>query len=102
MNVFEEEGRDEVRLMGHRNTLGGHIQEPWYVVGADRSIARLWHHNRRIIRSLPLDDKWPFLTCRMMSTSPMWGSGQAGLVNTTYRGPVIYFGGSFSSLHNYW
>ena len=88
--------------MGHRNTLSGHIQEPWYVVGSERSIARLWHHNRRVIRSLPPEDQWPFLTRRMISTSPMWNSGRAGLVNTTYRGPVIYFGGSFSSLHEDW
>jgi hypothetical protein len=32
----------------------------------------------------------------------MFNSGRAGLVSTTYRGPVIYFGGSFSSLHEDW
>ena len=86
--------------MGHRNTLSGHIQELWYVPGSDRSISRLWHQNRRVIRSLPPDDQWPFLPRRMMATSPMWNIWQPG--STTYRGPVIYFGGSFSSLFEDW
>jgi hypothetical protein len=88
--------------MGHRNTLSGHIQEPWYVPGSDRAIARLWHYNRRVIRSLPLNDEWPFLSRRMMATSPMWNIYPPGTINTTYRGLVIYFGGSFSSLFEYW
>jgi hypothetical protein len=32
----------------------------------------------------------------------MFRSGKAGIVNNTYRGPVIYFGGSFSSLYESW
>jgi hypothetical protein len=96
-------GRDRLEnFMGHRSTLSGHIQEPYYIVGSDRAIARLWHHNRRVLRSLPLDDKWPFLSRRMMNASPMFGSGTSGLVCATYRGPVIHFGGSFSSLFEDW
>jgi hypothetical protein len=88
--------------MGHRNTISGHIQEPWYVHGSDRAIARLWHHNRRVIRSLPAQDEWPFLTRRMFGSSPLFNSGREGLLSATYRGPVIYFGGSFSSIYVDW
>ena len=88
--------------MGHRTTVSGHIQEPWYIRGSDRAIARLWRHNRRVIRSLPAEDCWPILTRRMFAASPLFYGGQAGLLTATYRGPVIYFGGSFSSLDASW
>jgi hypothetical protein len=88
--------------MGHRNTISGHIQEPWYVTASGRPLSRLWHYNRRVIRSLPAQDEWPFLTRRMFCASPMFGSGRKGLLTATYRGPVIYFGGSFSSIYSDW
>ena len=90
--------------MGHRNTISGHIQEPWYVRGSDRAITRLWHRNRRVIRSLPSEDEWPWLTRRMFAASPLFGNHgeRDDLLSATYRGPVIYFGGSFSSLYQEW
>lgn len=90
--------------MGHRNTLSGHIQEAWYVKGSDRAISRLWHHNRRVLRSLPNDDdeQWPYLGRRMFSATPMYFSGTADRLTSMYRGPVIYFGGSFSSICMEW
>jgi hypothetical protein len=84
--------------MGHRNTLSGHIQEAWYVRGSDRGIRRLWHHNRRVLRSLPNDDDWPYLGRRMFAATPLFNSGLVDFLTPTYRGPVIYFGGSFSSI----
>ena len=63
----------------------------------------LWHHNRRVIRSLPSQDDWPFLTRHMFSASPMFGSRcDAARTTATYRGPVVYFGGSFSSIYTQW
>lgn len=89
--------------MGHRNTLSGHIQEVWYVKGSDPAIARLWDHNRRVLETLPDDDQeeWPYLGKRMFSTSPITTGFVDGLT-PTYRGPVIYFGGSFSSIYENW
>ena len=51
---------------------------------------------------MPAQGEWPFLTRRMFCASPMCGSGHEGLANVTYRGPVIYFGGSFSSICAEW
>lgn len=85
--------------MGHRSTLSGHIQELYYATGTNRDLSRLWHHNRQVIRSLPANDPWPFLSRRMLGASPIFGSSDGRQTNT-YRGPVIYFGGSFSSLHD--
>lgn len=90
--------------MGHRNTLSGHIQEAWYVKGSDRAIEQLWHHNRRVLDSLP-DDKdevWPYLGKRMFSTSPVAGNMLFDGLTASYRGPVIHFGGSFSSICHEW
>ena len=81
--------------MGHRNTLSGHIQEPWYVKGTEREIRRLWEANERVIRSLPSEDSFPFLTRQMFFSSSM-------SLETTYRGSVICFGGSFSSIFRDW
>lgn len=90
--------------MGHRNTLSGHIQEIWYVEGSDQAIARLWEHNRLVLNSLPDDDeeKWPYLGKRMFSTSPILSEVSSDALQPTYRGPVIYFGGSFSSILYDW
>ena len=90
--------------MGHRNTLSGHIQEAWYVKGSDRATARLWHHNRRVLNSLPDngEEVWPYLGKRMFSTSPIFSGPYVGALTPTYRGPVIYFGGSFSSIFEDW
>ncbi|HET7288354.1 MAG TPA: hypothetical protein VFI71_12825, partial [Pyrinomonadaceae bacterium] len=90
--------------MGHRNTLSGHIQEAWYVKGSDRATEQLWHHNRRVLESLPDDaeEQWPYLGKRMFSTSPMFTGPYTGTLVPTYRGPVIYFGGSFSSIYQDW
>ena len=87
--------------MGHRNTLSGHIQEAWYVKGSDQAIARLWEHNRVVLNSLPDDDEeqWPYLGKCMFATSPMT---PVSIGARTYRGPVIYFGGSFSSIYQEW
>jgi len=90
--------------MGHRNTLSGHIQEVWYVKGSDQAIVGLWEHNRRVLNSLPDDDKeeWPYLGKRMFSMSPMLTRVSDAALKPTYRGPVIYFGGSFSSILEDW
>ena len=90
--------------MGHRNTLSGHIQEIWYVEGSDQAIERLWAHNRLVLNSLPDDheEKRPYLGKRMFSMSPMMNRVSPGLLEPTYRGSVIYFGGSFSSLCGEW
>jgi hypothetical protein len=90
--------------MGHRNTLSGHIQEAWYVKGSDQAIVRLWEHNRLVLNSLPDDDnvEWPYLGKCMFSTSPMLTAISVDALKPTYRGPVIYFGGSFSSIYQEW
>ena len=79
--------------MGHRNTLSGHIQEAWYVKGSDRAIEQLWHHNRRVLDSLPedKDEVWPYLGKRMFSTSPVAGNMFFDGLTASYRGPVIHF-----------
>ena len=87
--------------MGHRCTISGHIQEAYYVLGSDREINRLWRSNRRVLATLPDHERWPFLPRRMFAASPLF-SGRNGIVSATYRGPVIYFGGSFSSLFDDW
>jgi hypothetical protein len=87
--------------MGHRNTISGHIQEPWYVRGSDRAIRRLWHRNRRVINSLPAQDEWPFLMRSMFAASPI-PSNRRDVISVTYRGPVIHFGGSFPSVYEVW
>ncbi len=90
--------------MGHRNTLSGHIQEAWYVKGSDQAIVRLWEHNRLVLNSLPGDEEeeWPYLGKCMFSTSPIVTRVSADALKSTYRGPVIYFGGSFSSIYEEW
>src|SRR5215510_16587395 len=90
--------------MGHRNTLSGHIQEIWYVKGSDVAIERLWQHNRQVLNSLPddHDEKWPYLGKSMFSSSPMLTRVSPDGLKPTYRGPVIYFGGSFSSIWEDW
>jgi len=90
--------------MGHRNTLSGHIQEVWYVQGSDRAIVELWEHNREVLNALPSDteEKWPYLGKSMFSMSPMLTQVSADALKPTYRGPVIYFGGSFSSIIADW
>jgi hypothetical protein len=87
--------------MGERTTLSGHIQEPYYVPGSDRSIARLYHYNRRAIRSLSKHDDWPFLTRQMFSASPIAGQGPGGRLLAPYRGP-IHFGWSFKGVWDDW
>ena len=90
--------------MGHRNTLSGHIQEVWYIKGSDRAIVELWEHNREVLNALPSDaeEKWPYLGKNMFSMSPILTHVSADALPPTYRGPVIYFGGSFSSLFADW
>ncbi len=87
--------------MGHRTSLSGHIQEPWYLRDGDRQIRRLWEANRRVINSLPSNDDWPPLYRRMFSCSQP-GSSRSGHIISSYRGSVIYFGGSFSSIFYEW
>jgi hypothetical protein len=88
--------------MGHRTSLSGHIQEPWYLRDNDRQMRRLWESNRHVIHSLPDgNDGWPPLYRRMFSFSQA-GSKFVGPIITSYRGSVIYFGGSFSSIFNEW
>jgi hypothetical protein len=87
--------------MGHRTTISGHIQEPYYIKATDRQTRWLLESNSRAINSLPLDDKWPFLIRPMFSFSPLSPTAP-NCASSTYRGRVIYFGGSFSSLHEYW
>jgi hypothetical protein len=90
--------------MGHRNTVSGHIQESWYVAGTsgtDDSIRRLWASNRTVIESLPVTDVWPPL-CREMFAFSSDDGGTRDRPTNTYRGRVIYFGGSFSSIYLKW
>lgn len=87
--------------MGHRTTVSGHIQELWYAKGTDHQLRWLWESNNRVIHSLPLEDEFPPLNRRMFSFSPMCQIRGEGF-NSTYRGRVIYFGGSFSSIHYDW
>ena len=94
--------------MGQRDTISGHIQEAWYVPGTERQLRWLRESNSRVVRSLPRADPWPPLYRRMFSFSPEesgGGNGNAdldGYPTSTYRGRVIYFGGSFSSLYREW
>lgn len=87
--------------MGHRTTLSGHIQEPWYLRESDRQKRRLWDSNRHVIKSLPENDTWPPLHRRMFSFSQP-GNTRPDRILSSYRGSVIYFGGSFSSLFLEW
>ena len=87
--------------MGERCTLSGHIQEAWYFRGTDEDTRLLEEHNRRVISELPEVDVFPPLTRGMFSFSPN-ESFHREHVTTTFRGQVIYFGGSFSKLYLDW
>jgi hypothetical protein len=83
--------------MGERTTISGHIQEPWYTPGGDDALRAFRNANTRVLRRLPNVDRWPYLHRSMFVRSrelPL-GGGSA-----SYRGTVIHFGGSFSSLHS--
>jgi hypothetical protein len=88
--------------MGHRTTISGHIQELWYVNANERQNRWLLESNSRVIDSLPIEDDFPPLSRRMFSFSPLSPSGRGELLTSTYRGRVIYFGGSFSSIFDGW
>ena len=88
--------------MGYRDVVSGHILEPFHAGGSNRPIARVLHHNRRVLRSLPKVDDYPMIVRKMFCTSPLTNSGRAGLLTTSYRGPVIFFGGCFGSFHDDW
>ena len=87
--------------MGERCTMSGHIQEAWYFRGSDEATRALEEHNRLVIMQLPETDLWPPLTRGMFSFSPNESFLRAH-VTTTFRGRVIYFGGSFSKLYLDW
>jgi len=87
--------------MGERCTISGHIQEPWYFSGSDKDLRLLLESNKRVIESLPREDKWPVLLRGMFSFSPS-SPKYYKHVTTTFRGRVIYFGGSFSKLYVDW
>ena len=84
--------------MGERCTISGHIQDAWYFRGSDEDVRLLEEHNRRVIVGLPEVDVWPPLTRGMFSFSPNESFHRDHVV-TTFRGQVIYFGGSFSKLY---
>lgn len=97
------ESFDEVD-MGHRCTISGHIQESYYNGASDQQQRWLLESNKRVIKSLPLNDEWPILTRDMFSFSPTLSHNgtSSGQIRSTYRGRVIYFGGSFSSIFYEW
>lgn len=86
--------------MGERCTISGHIQEAWYFRGAEQDQRLLLASNRRVIESLPVTDEWPFLVRRMFRFSTSGNSFHH--TGTSYRGRVIFFGGSFSKLYLDW
>ena len=87
--------------MGDRTTISGHIQEPWYVLGtegdADPQLQLLEALNLANIEALPKVDQEPFLSRNMFRFSETHERSQ-----NTYRGRVIYFGGSFHGLWTEW
>jgi hypothetical protein len=87
--------------MGERCTLSGHIQEPWYFNGSDKELSELWENNKQVIEKLPEKDDFSFLVRGMFSFSPT-PQDKYSYSETTYRGRVIYFGGSFSKLYADW
>jgi hypothetical protein len=84
--------------MGERCTLSGHIQQPWYYRGLESNIKlrNLYENNKRIISELPDDEDFPPLIKSMFFFS---ASLQEGYDISMYRGPVIFFGGSFNKLY---
>ena len=84
--------------MGQRVTLSGHIQELFYGVPTFEQQQSVGARNWAAIQRLPEEDRWPFLTRGMFSRSPEVQAD--GPLVTTYRGRVLFFGGSFSSLHD--
>ncbi len=84
--------------MGQRVTLSGHIQERFYGGVASEQQQLVEARNWAAIQCLPEEDRWPFLTRGMFSRSPDVRAD--GPLVTTYRGQVLFFGGSFSSLHD--
>ena len=87
--------------MGERCSLSGHIQSPWYFRGTDEDVSRLEKENQRVISELPELGEWPYLTRGMFAFSPN-ATFLRSEVTTTFRGQVIYFGGSFSKLYLDW
>jgi len=85
--------------MGERTTISGHIQEPYYIRGDAPQLRLLGEANWRVIQSLPDTDL--FLPRRMFVRSAPDPTLRIH-VTTTFRGRVIYFGGSFSSLFADW
>ena len=71
------------------------------MAGAAPHIRLLRRANRRALEALPETDEFPPLTRGLFTISPD-DSMYSEHVTTTYRGPVIHFGGSFSSLHMFW
>lgn len=92
--------------MGERTTISGHIQEAWYVPGTgprgdDGILRRLGEENAWAISRLPEVDTWPFLCRGMFARSPAADDVHPS-PNGTFRGRVIYFGGSYSKLWTHW
>ena len=87
--------------MGERCSLSGHIQSAWYYCRTDKDTRALAARNQQVISELPEFDEWPFLTRGMFAFSPN-ETFVGDEVTTTYRGQVIYFGGSFSKLYLEW
>lgn len=81
--------------MGERTTISGHIQEPWYTPGGDAQLRAFRNANSRVLRSLPVVDQWPFFHRGMFVRSRQGRRGGS----SSFRGTVVYFGGSFSSLY---
>jgi hypothetical protein len=87
--------------VGDRTTISGHIQEPWYVIGTggsdDPQLQLLEALNLAVITSLPEVDTDPYLARAMFKFSETAEHSQ-----NTYRGRVIYFGGSYHGLWTEW
>ena len=87
--------------MGERTTISGHIQEPWYVMGTkgsdDPQLLLLEALNHAVIMELPEIDVVPPLARTMFTFSNTGEHSQ-----NTYRGRVIYFGGSYHSIWAEW
>ena len=81
--------------MGERTTISGHIQEAWYLPSDEAHLRLLEQLNTAAIEALPDVDEDPFLTRSMFKFSA-WSE------QNTYRGRVIYFGGSFHSIWMVW
>jgi hypothetical protein len=67
--------------MGHQIVIYGMIEGP----AAGDQMRALKEHNDAIIRGLPAEDQWPWLTRSMFALPGRWPQG-------TYREQIIHFG----------